>query len=115
MDKDKLEKIILNLLFNSFKFTPEGGKVTMKADLEGKWLTVTIADTGKGIAEVTSPGCSIGFGRLGLGHPPVSGRGDRACAREGIGRGPWGLGFCQKRKQSECRNHHPSCDRRLRL
>lgn len=55
IDRDKVEKIVLNLLFNSFKFTPEGGKVQMKADLNGKWLTITVTDTGKGISDNELP------------------------------------------------------------
>lgn len=55
IDRDKVEKIVLNLLFNSFKFTPEGGKVQMKADLDGKWLTLTVSDTGKGISSADLP------------------------------------------------------------
>jgi len=55
IDRDKLEKIILNLLFNSFKFTPEGGTVELEAALEGQRLTLTVRDTGKGIAEADLP------------------------------------------------------------
>jgi signal transduction histidine kinase/ligand-binding sensor domain-containing protein/DNA-binding response OmpR family regulator len=55
-DADKLERILFNLLSNSFKFTPQGGDVTLKiaqyADPEDKkWLTIAITDTGVGIAE----------------------------------------------------------------
>jgi signal transduction histidine kinase/ligand-binding sensor domain-containing protein/DNA-binding response OmpR family regulator len=54
-DADKLERILFNLLSNAFKFTPKGGDVTLKifeqADLEeSHWLTITISDTGVGIA-----------------------------------------------------------------
>lgn len=50
IDRDKLEKIILNLLFNSFKFTPESGTVTLSAGLKENTLTISVKDTGKGIA-----------------------------------------------------------------
>lgn len=49
VDRDKLEKIILNLLFNSFKFTPESGRVTLEAVLREEQLQVCVTDTGHGI------------------------------------------------------------------
>jgi len=54
-DRDKLEKVILNLLFNSFKFTPEGGCVTLSATVEDGYLVVDVRDTGAGIAAADLP------------------------------------------------------------
>jgi signal transduction histidine kinase len=51
VDRDKLEKITLNLLFNSIKFTPANGKVWLRAEKRGDNLTLTVQDTGMGIAE----------------------------------------------------------------
>ena len=48
-DKDKLEKIISNLLSNAFKYTPEGGTVTVIVQHDQTHFTVEIIDTGKGI------------------------------------------------------------------
>jgi signal transduction histidine kinase/DNA-binding response OmpR family regulator len=52
-DADKLEKIINNILFNSFKFTPTGGTVTLSifATPDGNNLKIKIADTGKGMSK----------------------------------------------------------------
>jgi signal transduction histidine kinase/DNA-binding response OmpR family regulator/ligand-binding sensor domain-containing protein len=52
-DRDKLEKIVTNLLSNAFKFTPAGNNVRMKLHYPdegaGNQLLVTIQDTGIGI------------------------------------------------------------------
>ncbi len=48
-DRDKLEKICLNLLFNAFKFTPEFGRVHMGVRRAQDSLVFTIKDTGIGI------------------------------------------------------------------
>ena len=51
-DQDKLEKIIFNLLSNAFKFTSEGGEVSVKVSLpESSLLELRVTDTGIGIPE----------------------------------------------------------------
>ena len=50
-DRDKLEKTILNLVFNALKFTPTGGTVTLRVEKGGEALVITVADTGCGNAE----------------------------------------------------------------
>jgi signal transduction histidine kinase len=54
-DRDKLEKIVLNLLFNALKFTPAGGHVSLRAGREGEELVLIVSDTGMGIAEKNLP------------------------------------------------------------
>lgn len=49
-DAGKLRQILTNLLSNAVKFTPAGGRITLKAALDGEKLTFTVADTGVGIA-----------------------------------------------------------------
>ncbi|MDY3558563.1 ATP-binding protein [Gemmata sp. JC673] len=49
-DAGKVHQIITNLLSNAVKFTPEGGRVTLKAATDGTDLVLTVADTGVGIA-----------------------------------------------------------------
>jgi signal transduction histidine kinase/CheY-like chemotaxis protein/ligand-binding sensor domain-containing protein len=49
-DPERFLQIIYNLLSNAIKFTPSGGVVTMTALQEEKRLTITVSDTGVGIA-----------------------------------------------------------------
>jgi len=49
LDRDKLEKIIINLQFNALKFTKSGGKVELRAERQGEHLVLSVADTGIGI------------------------------------------------------------------
>lgn len=54
-DRDKLEKVLLNLLFNAIKFTGAGGRVRLRAERQGDELVVSVSDTGMGIAESHLP------------------------------------------------------------
>src|SRR5262249_42099734 len=49
-DRGKLQQILSNLLSNAIKFTPEGGRVQLKAQVDGLHLLLTVTDTGVGIA-----------------------------------------------------------------
>jgi len=51
IDRNKLDKIVFNLLSNAFKFTPRGGKITLSAfiDQTQNWLSISVADNGIGI------------------------------------------------------------------
>ena len=67
VDRDKVEKIITNLLSNAFKFTEDGGEIVVsiarRADgsrlagmaagtsSEAGWVEITVADTGVGIPQ----------------------------------------------------------------
>jgi|GEM_PF-187727 len=55
MDADKIEKVLLNLIFNAIKFTPSGGTVTVSFRAEERDLRVSIEDTGIGIAKEDLP------------------------------------------------------------
>jgi signal transduction histidine kinase len=54
-DRDKLEKIVLNLVFNALKFTPAGGRVELRALKENGEFVIVVSDTGVGIAEKNLP------------------------------------------------------------
>lgn len=50
MDRDRLEKIVLNLAINAVKFTPSGGSIVLAAEVEGENLLLTVTDTGEGMS-----------------------------------------------------------------
>jgi len=50
-DETRLQQIMLNLLNNASKFTPSGGKITIRARRKDSDLIVEVEDTGTGISE----------------------------------------------------------------
>ena len=49
IDPDLLEKVLVNLLSNAFKFTPEGGSVRIELTEEEDRVFIQVIDTGSGI------------------------------------------------------------------
>ncbi|MEZ6140512.1 MAG: ATP-binding protein [Zavarzinella sp.] len=50
-DPVKIRQILTNLISNAIKFTPTGGRVTVKSLLDGENVLFIVQDTGPGIAE----------------------------------------------------------------
>lgn len=50
-DEDLLSQVWLNLLHNSIKFTPDGGRIEIALRQEGDRVTFCVTDTGIGISE----------------------------------------------------------------
>jgi PAS domain S-box-containing protein len=55
-DRTAVRRVIVNLLDNAIKFTPEGGRVTVRLRPEGdEWVVLAVEDTGVGIAADALP------------------------------------------------------------
>ena len=50
-DRAKVTQVLLNLLSNSSKFTPDGGKLRVEAVRENNWCRVSVIDNGIGIKQ----------------------------------------------------------------
>src|SRR5262249_57269579 len=49
-DERKVKQVLLNLLSNALKFTPEGGRIDVRATANDDMAEISVADTGVGIA-----------------------------------------------------------------
>jgi two-component system phosphate regulon sensor histidine kinase PhoR len=79
-DAERLEQATVNLLHNAIKFTPGGGSVHVSAHLEDSAVTVSVSDTGIGIAREDLPRIFERFykadrARARTGGRPVGGTG----------------------------------------
>ncbi len=77
-DQRKFKQIMLNLLSNAVKFTQDGGRIGVRAALEGDVLEVAVSDTGIGIAEQDQAAVFQEFRQVG---------GDYTNKQEGTGLG----------------------------
>ncbi len=59
-----LRQIVINLLHNSIKFTPNGGQVWVRSRIQGDYVQLEFRDTGIGIAESEIPKIFDRFYRL---------------------------------------------------
>jgi signal transduction histidine kinase len=51
VDPDKMQRILMNLLSNAFKFTPSGGRVRCALQVKGQpgYAVITVSDSGPGV------------------------------------------------------------------
>jgi signal transduction histidine kinase len=77
-DERKIKQILLNLLSNAVKFTPEGGRVAVRATPAEGALGISVSDTGIGIAPENQAAIFEEFRQVGS---------DDARKREGTGLG----------------------------
>ena len=77
-DERKVRQVVLNLLSNAVKFTPEGGRVEVRALLEDAFVKISVSDTGAGIAPEDQAKIFEAFSQVGT---------DKARKHEGTGLG----------------------------
>jgi two-component system phosphate regulon sensor histidine kinase PhoR len=64
-DKDRMTQILINIMDNAIKFTPEGGSISITASQEEEgFLAIKIADTGPGIPAADIPRLGERFYRV---------------------------------------------------
>jgi signal transduction histidine kinase len=63
-DDRRLRQILLNLIANSIKFTPEGGEVRISASADIQGVTLAVADTGIGMSAEDIPTALDRFGQI---------------------------------------------------
>ncbi|HKZ08502.1 MAG TPA: ATP-binding protein [Methylomirabilota bacterium] len=74
-DERKLKQVLLNLLSNALKFTPEGGRVDVRAVSRGDHAEISVADTGVGIAPEDQETIFEEFRQVGASEKKVEGTG----------------------------------------
>jgi signal transduction histidine kinase/HAMP domain-containing protein len=77
-DERKMKQVLLNLLSNAIKFTPEGGRVEIRAAAADGMVEMSVSDTGVGIAPEDQEAVFEEFRQVG---------GDSAKKHEGTGLG----------------------------
>jgi GAF domain-containing protein len=74
-DERKVKQVLLNLLSNALKFTPEGGRIDVGARLDDGVAEVSVADTGIGIAPADQDAVFEEFRQVGTADKKAEGTG----------------------------------------
>ena len=74
-DERKVKQVLLNLLSNALKFTPEGGSIHVRAGLRDGMAEVSVSDTGVGIAPEDQDKVFEEFRQVGAASKKVEGTG----------------------------------------
>jgi two-component system OmpR family sensor kinase len=72
-DSDRLKQLLLNLVSNGLKYTPEGGDVTLSLNRDDEWVRVDVTDTGVGIPAEDLPHIFDRFYRVDKARSRVMG------------------------------------------
>jgi signal transduction histidine kinase len=74
-DERKVKQVLLNLLSNALKFTPEGGRIDVGGRLDGEMAEVSVTDTGIGIAPADQEAVFEEFRQVGAAERKAEGTG----------------------------------------
>jgi signal transduction histidine kinase len=74
-DERKVKQVLLNLLSNALKFTPEGGRIDVRAKVEDSVAEISVSDTGVGIAPEDQETVFEEFRQVGTAAKKVEGTG----------------------------------------
>lgn len=74
-DRERSLQVLCNLLGNAIKFTPQGGRIAMSAEVHGEWVMFTVSDNGPGIAPEHIPHLFARFWRPRAGDTDGTGLG----------------------------------------
>jgi two-component system, NtrC family, sensor kinase len=74
-DERKVKQVLLNLLSNALKFTPEGGRIDVRARVMDDETEVSVTDTGVGIAPEDQAAVFEEFRQVGAAAKKVEGTG----------------------------------------
>jgi signal transduction histidine kinase len=74
-DERKIKQVLLNILSNALKFTPEGGRIGVRAGLADGMAEISVADTGVGIAPEDQEAVFEEFRQVGTAAKKVEGTG----------------------------------------
>ena len=74
-DERKVKQVLLNLLSNALKFTPEAGRIDVSARLQDGAAEIAVADTGVGIAPEDQEAVFEEFRQVGAADKKVEGTG----------------------------------------
>ena len=74
-DERKVKQVLLNLLSNALKFTPEGGKIDVRAAVNDGVAEISVTDTGVGISPEDQEAVFEEFRQVGPASKKVEGTG----------------------------------------
>ena len=74
-DERKVKQVLLNLLSNALKFTPEGGRIEVVAAPKDGCVEVSVSDTGVGIAPQDQEAVFEEFRQVGTAEKKAEGTG----------------------------------------